>query len=280
MVVRRMNPLGQRLIAAGAQPERAQQFVERAMFDKGAAITKPMGMKAPVVLGDLYDEESQAASQALYPKGFRPPTLDDPQFPKYYDFVFGKGAYSKVFERGTLGATTAPNYATAKNSTDAFDQGIIKGVESGATYPQMVLKFEQAYKADKTIIGALTKDEALKYMKDIWTEYNKGKGNTDELLTKSINSNQNFKFGLPDPKMRYGLNTDYSKGTVDILTNPTVAKAYQKFVSGLEPGDPSASQKTAGFLARAVQAANKAGRTPYLDEARRREALRGKKIGG
>lgn len=274
MVVRRMNPLGQRLIAAGAQPERAQQFVERAMFDKGLPMTS-IGGQRPVKLGDPYDDESQAASRALYPKGFAPPTPDDTSFKSYFDVVFGKGAADKVSKDATI--RLAPTFSKAVvQPVGTFEYVVSNGLKDGLS-PEVV--YENVLNLGIDLVGRSDAD-VRSYVYKLFGEYNDLQTKLNDAYTDRLSKNKDYKFGLPDPKLRYGSNTDLSRGVVSVLTNPSVAKAYDKFVSGLSKDDPVASQKIAGFLNRAVQAANKAMRTPYRDEVQRREALKGKKIGG
>lgn len=265
------------LMAAGASPAKALQISNQRAFETG----KPVGMTTaagkPKVLGDPYDPKSQAASESLYPQGFRPPKPDSDNFKLYYDFVFGKGAYDKV--GGKIDLSMAPNYSTAKTSQDVFDQFIVNQVEAGLSWPTVSNYIKGAVKNKQIAYPAgLLDTEAIDYAKDVWTEYNKyakGKTGDNSAITKAIDSNQNFKYGLPDPRLRYGLSTSYGEGSVDILTNPTAGKLYSQYQKTTT--DP---KKLAKFKMYLLSEANKRQLTPWKDEVNRREALRGKKIGG
>lgn len=264
-------------MAAGASPARASKMVEQRAFESGAPVGMPTVAGKPLKLGDPYDSESQSASESLYSSGFRPPKMDSPDFKAYYDFVFGRGSYDKV--GGKIDLSMAPNYATAKSSGDPFEQFVVGQVEDGLSWPTISNYIKGAAKNKQiTYPAGFLETEALDYAKDIWTEYNKyakGKTADNDAITKAINANQNFKFGLPDPKLRYGVSTSIGEGSVDVLTNAGAAKAYAAYQK--KTNDP---KKLAAFKVYLVQEINKSGRTPWRDEVQRREALKGKKIGG
>ena len=80
---------------------------------------------------------------------------------------------------------------------------------------------------------------------------------------------------MPDPKLRYGVTTNLSAGTVDILTQADAAKAYAAYSQKVT--DPA---KLAAYKAALVKAADKKQWTPWKDEAQRRDKLKGTKYGG
>ena len=94
--------IAQRLIAAGASPERA------AAFERQFAAARP-GIR-PRELQDAFDEELAALSRSVYPGTFRPPTLDDPQIDDYINAVYGKDRYDNAKRQ------VAPNYFAAEQS--------------------------------------------------------------------------------------------------------------------------------------------------------------------
>jgi len=284
------NRLGQRLMAAGASPERAQQFVQQKAFETGAPVGMPTAATRPKGPSEWYNETYQNSSAALYPKGFRPPNPDDPQFGTYYDFVFGKGSYQKEFDKAI--ASEAPEYRVAALSVAPLDQTITKMIKQGydLTKIQEYLRSPEASQAgalrgytdaagQKNVIAALTADQAIFRATEIFDSYQNAKVAVGDKLTTAAKNNKDYKFGLPDPKLRYGTKTDLSKGTVDVLTNPTAAKAYAAYVQSLGQ-DRMAAQKAASYLNALVAEVNKRQITPWKDEAKRRDSLKGKKIGG
>lgn len=288
MAVRRLTPLGQRLIAAGAQPERAQQFVDRVQFDKGPQLTTFKGAGMPKKLGDPFDDQSRAASEDYFKDVFRPPTdATSPIFKQYVDVVLGKGAYDSLTAKASKGI--APTYGRASTaSTDTFDRRIADAIKGGTLTPEQIVDSIIAYQAStdpalakvKASIGGRTRSDISSYVNKMFTEFNQLQGiDVTEEVLKQLNKDKAYQYGLPDSKLRYGTATDLSKGTVSILTNPAVNIAYKKFVAGLS-GDPQAERKVAGWVANAVTQANRQQRTPYRDEIARRERFRGKQVGG
>lgn len=282
MAVNRFNnPLRQRLVAAGAQPERADKFVETAMFEKGMEMpAASVGVK-PTGTNEWYDEEYWSASEAVYPTGFRAPRYGQQGFDKYFDYVFGRGSYSNLTKPAQINLAKAPTYAAAKRSQDALDIGTVSAVESGATLPQVVSKFRTQFRTDPTIAGGMTEKEAVSYITDVWNEYNKFvKGAEAEdlqaLVDKRVKSNKNFQYGMPDPRLRYGMTTNFDSGTVDVLQNPGAKSAYDAYAKKVG-NDP---RQLAAYKQALVKAINQKRQTPWSDEAKRRDSLKGAKFGG
>jgi len=275
------NRLGQRLVAAGASPERAQQFVETAMFEKGAPVGMPTSAGKPAGPNEWYDEEYGASSQAVYPRGFRAPSYGQQGFDQYFDFVFGKGAYSKIAKPAEINLAQAPNYAAAKRSTADIDRGSVAAIESGATLPETITKFRKQLALDANIAGALTEKEAVAYITDLWNEYNKYvKGakpaDLEEEVSKKVRTNKDFRYGMPDPRLRYGMTTNFGSGTVDVLQNAGAKAAYDKYAASVG-NDPIQLQAYKQALVKAI---NNKRQTPWSDEAKRRDSLKGKKVKG
>ena len=70
------NKITQRLIAAGASPQRAQAFAQQ--FTKQVQSAQPTITK-PQDIQDAFDAEIAAYAAVAYPNTFRPPTIDDPK---------------------------------------------------------------------------------------------------------------------------------------------------------------------------------------------------------
>lgn len=284
------NPLRQRLIAAGAQPARADAFVQQKAFESGAPVGMPSVAGKPMGPNEWYNEDYQTASQSLYSKGFKPPTPDSADFATYYDIVFGKGAYQKVFDKELR--TESPTYRTASLSAAQLDKDVVKMINQGYSMEKIseYLRSQGAKDAgslmgytdaggQKNIISSLSPDQAIFRATEIYSDYLEGKDKINDKLIAAAKANKDYKFGMPDPKLRYGMTTDLKKGTVDVLTNPTAAKAYAAYVDSLK-GDRMAAQKASSYLMALVNEVNKRQITPWKDEAKRRDYLKGKKIGG
>jgi len=82
--------LTQRLIAAGASPQKA------AAFTKQFAAARP-GLK-PEKLEDAFDAELGAITASLYPNTFRPQDLDDVQTIDYFKGIYGPERYDQIIK--------------------------------------------------------------------------------------------------------------------------------------------------------------------------------------
>ena len=266
MAIGRSNPLRQRLIAAGAQPERAQQFVEQNIFNKGPQLTT-FGGSNPKVLGDPYDDKTQQALKDYFPNLYRPPTSDSPDFKPYFDVVLGKGAYDNFYNKSF--ATKAPTYTIALNKAPkgSFEFVVANLTQQNFTPESIVTKLlAEGNTADKT-------DEAVTaYVYKIFNEYNDAQAKVNEDLVKRLEQDKAYKFGLPDIKLRYGLTTDLNKGTISIALQPAVANALSKYKQ-----DPAFASKQQAFLTKALAEVTKAKLTPYIDAKKLGEKFRNKR---
>ena len=284
-----INPLQQRLIAAGAQPERAQGFVEQAIFNKGPQLAtfkgapKVSGGIKPIVLGDPYDDKTTQARKDYFPNLYYPPEPESQDFKPYFDVVLGKGAYDNFFNKSI--AQNAKKFRTATYSAAQLDRDVTKMIKEGYGLD----KIEQYLRSDaatqagslkaytdaagqKNIIASVTPDQAMFRATELYADYESAKDNVNEYLVKQITKNKAYQFGLPDPKLRYGMTTDLSKGTIAITFQPAVANALAKYKK-----DPSFASKQNRFLIKALKAINEAKLTPFTDAKKLGEKFRGKR---
>lgn len=258
-------------MAAGASPQKAQTFVENVMFQKGAPVTSLGGTK-PKGPNEWYNESYASASQSLYPQGFRPPATDTTEFKGYFDFVYGKGSYDKVAL--STQKTKAPTYSKALTSpVGTFEYIIANGIKDGLS-PETVITNLTSLDKNGKIRGVKTPEQVNSYVYKIFDEFSSSQSALANAYNEQINKNRDYKYGLPDPKLRYGASTNLSAGTVDVLSNPTAAKAFAQYSKSVT--DPAKLSAYKNFL---VTEVNKRQITPWKDEARRRDALKGTKFG-
>jgi hypothetical protein len=273
MAISRRNPLQQRLIAAGAQPERAQGFVDRVAFDKGPQLAtfggapKVSGGMKPIVLGDSYDDKTTQARKDYFPNLFYPPEPESQDFKSYFDVVLGKGAYNNFFNKSF--ATKAPTYSVGlKQSPGTFEYVVANGVKKGLS-PETIINSLP----DLKITGIKTPAQYSDYVYKIFNEYTDAQDKVNTDLVKRIEKDKAYKFGLPDPKLRYGLTTDLNKGTIAITFQPAVANALAK----LKRGGPIPPERERALLSNALIQINKAKLTPFIDAKKLGEKFRGKR---
>lgn len=286
-----VNQFRQRLVAAGATPERASQFINQRAFQALTPMREPsvLGEKpaaAPGIIGpkpkgpqEWYNDNYASGSEGLYPAGFRAPKFGDENFDSYYDYVFGKGSYSKLTTetRDKNLSMKAPLFVQARKnaSNSSLDFNIVKGLELGNTAPQIINQLLGSPQRAQ-ILGNLPERDAINYINRIAGQYYSAIGSEadiEKIVNARIAKDRDFRYRMPDPRLRYGLSTDLNRGVVDILSNPTAAKAYAAYAATEK--DPT---KLTQYKAKLVGEAANRGVTPWKDEARRRDALKGKKL--
>lgn len=269
------DKITQRLIAAGASPQRAQAFSKQFMAARPGV--------TPKKLEDAFDEELGALSRSIYPGTFRPPTLDDPQIDDYILSIYGQDRFNNSIK------AVAPNYFTAEQGWSqqndpeqfTFSQFVVNEIKNGTP-----LSEAKALARTAGIKFGLKSDTAEKEAESLYTEA----GKLPDARKNIIGSDKYYKAGLPDPKLKYGTRTDYKLGTIDARTIPNATKyiedAQKKEMDKLQktygPAGPQSSA-AAGIVGVDTILEKElrqlpSGRTPFFDEVKRRENLKGKTI--
>ena len=237
------NPIVQRLIAAGATPQRAQQFATAF-----AAKLPPTAKTRDIQ--DAFDAEIAAFSAAQYPNAFRPPTINDDaliaatgssRIDDYIKGAYDEGILDNIREKSfqfkapdlykILQAN--PNIANMPDANLPLDALIVKKIYieqipigqlknelASGTYSVM----DPKTKINKPITGALLPSEygALvdKYAgQDAAQLEEETKLKGDFLL-----SDKYYKVGLPTPKLAYGLKENLAEGVIDFKTHPSIER--------------------------------------------------------
>jgi len=283
------NRLGQRLMAAGASPDRAQRFIEQRTFEQGGPAPQ-MGTPVPqrgVFSGaeNWYDEDkalNDKASRGPF-KGvgegqysaFFPPQPGESNFKQYVDVVLGKNAYDKITAKETKG--TAPLWQAASRSQNLLDQAIVQAITvNDASIAEIT---ETLLNPDNpTVLGGRTPQQAVDYAEKVYGEYIKFQNvDVDAAILKELVKDKDYKFNLPSKKLTYGLTTDLKNNKVSILSSYQAAMAFDRAVKEDPQYFASETRRTA-FLNNLLQQANKAGMTPWKEAAGYRDYLKGKKV--
>ena len=279
------NQAIQRLIAAGASPARAKAFTDMAATKSPAVapsmpqisgpqpqspIIKPMGPN------EWYNEDYQSASSSIAPGAFKPPTADDPNFSSYYDLIYGQGSYTKTKEKALN--EVAPFYSSAKRSQNLLDQGLVSYIGQGHSLADVKGFLKTTASKNPKVLGTFTIDEALSYADKLFSDYTTAIAKLGNYYTTEASKNKNFKYGLPDPKLKYGATTSFGTGTVDFRLSPTLKAAYDKNIAKYA-NDPNKAAIEQQLISGLIAQANKVGITPWKEEAKRRDSLKGKKLG-
>jgi hypothetical protein len=269
----------QRLIAAGATPERARAFETQFTAARPGAKKKD--------IQDAFDKELAAVSASLFPMTFKPPKASDADFDAYANLVLGKPAIDLAVKRAAPNYTSAEQTFAAKDSEDFnFSEFIVNEIIMGTPLDEAIAVGISAGQK-----FGLKSDTAKKQIEDFYAEYAKIPQAKEALL----NANKFYEAGLPDPNLKYGAKTDLTAGTIDFRTNPAVSKIFSspkvtraKQLSQTAPaGYMAGSEKEfskirSGFSDIEKDVFNKflnTGATPFRDEVKIRQTLKGKKLG-
>jgi hypothetical protein len=308
------DKLTQRLIAAGASPQRA------AAFTKQFAASRP-GVK-PQKLEDAFDAELGAIALSIWPNTFRPPSIDDPEIDDYIIGAYGEDKLNNIVEKAW--STSAPTF---KKSIAGLSSGQDK---TGLNIDQYIAY--ELYYGGKTagqIQNELQTQEGLAFTGNLLpsdvnarvtklsNELNNVSKTESDLKFKFLqgdNGDKYYKAGLPTPKLKYGKTTNLKAGIIGIDTLPGVPKFIEEQApiefAKVESQRP-AVQEQMPFIAAARQAnpisippsgymdptfkntedmaketvankllgrLNEKKQTPFFDEVKRRESVKGKTI--
>jgi hypothetical protein len=305
------DKLTQRLIAAGASPQRA------AAFTKQFAASRP-GVK-PQKLEDAFDEELGAIALSIWPNTYRPPSIDDPEIDDYIIGAYGEDKLNNISEKAW--STAAPTF---KKSIAGLSQGQDK---TGLNIDQYIAY--ELYYGGKTagqIQNELQTQEGLAFtgnllpsdvnarVNKLSTELNNVAVKENSLKKSFLTGDKYYKAGLPTPKLKYGKSTNLKAGEIGIDTLPNVPKFLEEQApiefAKVESQRP-AVQEQMPFIAAARQAnpisippsgymdptfkntedmgkeaaankllgrLNEKKQTPFFDEVKRRESVKGKTI--
>lgn len=284
--------LVQRLIAAGATPDRAKAFAQRVTNKPSAALPEKKGDP-----GDgVYDERIAALSRQLYPMTFVPPVAGTPEFDDYYDYLVRQNRVKAILPPDPVTLTQnaytkfAPKWSNAIKSSIQFEANVAQDVANGYTPNEIIANLTPADYAGLKPRSAGDTDllkVAVSTINDIYADYAGAAVQVDKFVTEEItknltarqtelNKNRDYKYGLPDRTLKYGPETNLKEGIISFRTVPGVQDFYLQQNELFRQNAPGASQ--AGGIAvdfvqkQLANQAKKAGMmpTPYLDEGQRR----------
>lgn len=213
-----MAKIAQRLVAAGASPERARAFEQQ-------FIAARPGLK-PQDIQDAFDLELGAYAAAKYPNMWRPSTMTDTQLVDYYIATKGQQKYDDL-TKNTF-SRLAPTYNTALKGQNQYLIDVAKAAKQGIPVGETIALVRSDALTDETIFGGLTEDDVVKQVNTIYREYNAANTAAAGAAKSELGKDKYFQANLPDPKLKYGLKTDLKAGTIDFKTNPKVVKVLEK----------------------------------------------------
>jgi hypothetical protein len=242
------NKITQRLIAAGASPQRAQAFAQQYM-----AQTAKAGIKTQDV-EDAFDAELAAISQAAYPNVFRPPSIDSPEIDAYITGVYGKEKINSI--RQSSFRNVAPNLLKVINTlpkdpaTDNIDQYVVRNIY---LYQKPIGQIKEeilagTYTQDGTtytINNKLLPGSANDLVDKYAGEDARQAEEEAKLKSSFLESDKYYKAQIPHPNLKYSKTTNLAEGKIDFKTHPSVARVLGEEYKKMEPVFKAQEEKVA-----------------------------------
>lgn len=252
-----------------AMPEVASEGMVSAM--SAPQIGKPQGPN------EWYNEKLGELSFKVAPFQYRPPKVTDAGFNQYYDLVLGAGSYANAFDSVLAQtadlATKAPILAGAQTTGDLFAKSVLGSIKKGLSEQQVLQLVKQSPISSKVYKNT---DAQLKAVKQMYAEYNQNIVKPLQAVLKSTaNENMDYKYSLPSDKLKWGATTDLSKGIVGWNQSAALKQIYD--ANAKNPKFNKAKHETK-LVTAILDWATKNNWTPYREETKRRDSLKGKTL--
>lgn len=211
-------------------------------------------------ISDINSENLQFISDFLNPNSAKLPNLANVRDTDDYFFgVVGAQLYKQIYDQAF--ETTAPTWTLTEKQTkelpkDAFSfkRAVLQAVKGGAT-PQSLTQLirdtnaavasSAAYRESlkkaglSTPFDNLTTEDAIRFVNSMYNEYYDARNTFNRVQTNYLSNDPNFSRGLPDPKFKYGLETNYKKGLIKHpLADVMKASATEVASSAVASGFP------------------------------------------
>jgi hypothetical protein len=272
------NEIAKRLMAAGASPQRAQQFALQ--FQKSVQAKSPGANLKPKDYNDAFDLALAEQSKELFPNAFRPPKSTDASFMDYAEFVLTPSALETIKTRSFQ--KNAPNFNTnLGKGTETIVGRIAENIKLGGSPAQILeaintekLNYdEDEVKEYDSLFFDVSKPldvdkNVIKFVENLYNDYNKAQNAVITETESLLNDNRDYKYGIPDKKLTYGYSTNLKKGTIGVDTRPGVKEYFASENEKAKTQYPGASQ--AGGIAIDEVVKKLKGFTPNKDEQQRR----------
>jgi hypothetical protein len=253
------NQIVQKLIAAGASPQKAQSFAKQYIAQTTKAGIKPKDIQ------DAFDAEIAAFAAAAYPNTFKPPSITDPRIRDYVIGAYGSGVLDTITDKSFSYKApdldrillANPNLENTPDNKLGLDAYIVKQLYF-KQMPIGELKDILSNPARQTELGISSVDPKTKVTKLITgsllpADYNSlvekysaqdaaQQEEEQKQLESFLNSDKYYKVGLVTPKIKYGKTEDLAAGIIDYKTHPSVAKYINQNVPKLKSEDEMTKQ--------------------------------------
>ena len=186
-------------------------------------------------LADLTNETLGDINNILNPNSFRVPNLANVKDTDEYFFgVVGGPTYKEIYNQAFQ--VSAPTWTLTEKEVNAlpkdtfsFRRAVLQAIKGGAT-PQTLAQTIRDYNARvasdpkyrdalkkaglSTPFDNLTTQDATEFVNTMYNEYYNARNTFTRTQEQYLKADPNFSQGLPDPKFKYGLETNYTRGTI------------------------------------------------------------------
>jgi hypothetical protein len=248
------NQIVQRLIAAGASPQKAQAFAQQ--YTKQVQKAQP-GLGKPKDIQDAFDAEIAAFAAAAYPDTFKPPAITDPTIRDYVKGAYGEevlddiNAKSFSFKAPDIQNLVKknPNLEDTPDSELGLDAyivkqlyfkqmpiGELKDILSNPTRQTElgISSVDPKTKVTKLITGALLPADYNALVEKYAAQDAAQQEEEQKQLESFLNSDKYYKVGLVTPKVKYGQTQNLAEGIIDFKTHPSVKRVIDSDIKKQE----------------------------------------------
>jgi len=235
------SKITQRLLAAGASPERAQAFETQYLNEQ----LKKTGQRR-IEKSDLentFDQELATLVIANYPTLYRPPTADSDNFIPYIKSLLTPLEFRKIqnklqpLDKEALYMKFAPEYARASQSPKPWYKEVVKQIKAGQTYGELEKFIREDALAFADVYVTTNADSVVAEMKKIYNDYVSATPKVEDAFITAADTNKSIitkslppatakflEFQIVDPSYKWGTKTDYDAKTISVETYPAIEK--------------------------------------------------------
>lgn len=308
------NQIVQRLIAAGASPQKAQSFAKQYMAQTAKAGIKPKDIQ------DAFDAEIAAFAAAQYPNTYKPPSINDPTIRDYIVGAYGQQVLDNINDKSFSYKApdldkiliANPNLGNTPDNKLGLDAYIVKQLyinnmaigelkdilSNPARQTELGISLvDPKTKVTKLITGALLPADYNSLVEKYAAQDAAQQEEEQKQIESFLNSDKYYKVGLVTPKITYGLTQDLAAGIIDFKTHPSVQKVIDSDIKKQQEkltkttleldktyGPQGPQSSAAAGLKAPVDTKRteegvfnrliKSGAKPFVDEVKRRESLK------
>jgi len=256
------NQIVQRLIAAGASPQKAQAFTSQYVAKTAKAGIKPKDIQ------DAFDAEIAAFAAAAYPNTYKPPSINDPTIRDYIIGAYGQQVLDNIYDKSFAYKApdldkillANPNLGNTPDNKLGLDAYIVKQLyinnmpigelkdilSNPARQTELnISPIDPKTKTPKLITGSLLPADYNSLVEKYAAQDAAQQEEEQKQIESFLNSDKYYKVGLVTPKIEYGQTQNLAQGIIDFKTHPSVQRVIDADYKKVEPAFKAQQEKVA-----------------------------------